>query len=492
MGIFQLLRETLSGFMVATFMPMESLSVIILSFAAEFTSGFAAAGALLDAGVLTIKQTVLALLIGNILAFPVRALRHQLPRYIGIFSPKMGTQILLLGQGFRIASLMMVACCIIMSHKTIAKKLRSGFTTGTAAAAATKGALCLIVEGSAPSRVRIRLLTGADIMIAIHRCRLRKNGEAICSVIKDAGDDPDVTHKAEIGARVSLSNSDEPAIRAKGVEIIISGGEGVGRVTKPGLEVDPGKPAINPGPQKMISQAIEEVMQKHNLIGTVRTEIFVPQGKKLAEKTLNARLGIIGGISILGTTGVVRPLSHDAFIATIKSALSVARACGQDRVVLTTGRRSERFAQNHWREFSPEAFIQIGDFFKLSLAAAAKNDFRHIILAVFFGKALKMAQGVLHTHAAKSSLALDTLARWTLEITRDSDLSRKISAANTARHAFEILSEHHPAVIHRVGQRIRTSAERFAEGNAKIQSVIFDYQGQIVFDSLHKPPSLMV
>ena len=141
----------------------------------------------------------------------------------------------------------------------MAKKLRSGFTTGTAAAAAAKGALRMILEGKKPSRVRIRLLTGADIMIAIHRCSLRKRGEAICSVIKDAGDDPDVTHKAEIGARVALLDSDERFGIGKRPEIIIKGGEGVGRVTKPGLEVEPGQPAINPGPQKMITQAIEEV-----------------------------------------------------------------------------------------------------------------------------------------------------------------------------------------------------------------------------------------
>ena len=365
----------------------------------------------------------------------------------------------------------------------MAKKLRSGFTTGTAAAAATKGALRMILERKKPSRVRIRLLTGADIMIGIHQCRLGQRGEAICSVIKDAGDDPDVTHKAEIGARVVWLDSVEQDGAVKMTEIIISGGEGVGRVTKPGLEVEPGHPAINPGPVKMITQAIEEVLKKHHLVGTVRTEIFVPRGKQLAEKTLNARLGIIDGISILGTTGVVRPMSHDAFIATIESALSVARACGQDRVVLTTGRRSERFAQDRWGRIGPEAFIQIGDFFKLSLASAAKRGFVHITLAVFFGKALKMAQGVPHTHAAKSSLTLDKLSRWTLEITKDLNLSRKISAANTARHAFEILREQHPEVISHVGQRIITSAKRFAGPNIGIRSTIFDYNGAVVFDS---------
>jgi cobalt-precorrin-5B (C1)-methyltransferase len=309
------------------------------------------------------------------------------------------------------------------------------------------------------------------------------SGEAICSVIKDAGDDPDVTHKAEIGARVTLLASDEQCGTAKRRQIIISGGEGVGRVTKPGLEVEPGQPAINPGPQKMITQAIEGVLKKHHRTVTVHAEIFVPRGKELAEKTLNARLGILDGISILGTTGVVRPMSHDAFIATIESALSVARACGLKRVVLTTGRRSERFAQDCWRRISPEAFIQIGDFFKLSLESASKRGFEHITLAVFFGKALKMAQGVPHTHAAKSSLTLNKLSRWTLEITKDLALSRKISAANTARQAFEILREHHPEVISHIGQLVVASAKRFAGLKTRIRGIIFDYNGDVVFDS---------
>ena len=365
----------------------------------------------------------------------------------------------------------------------MAKKLRTGFTTGTAAAAATKGALRLILEGKRPSRVRIRLLTGDDITIAIHMCSLMKRDEAICTVIKDAGDDPDVTHRAEIGARVSLMELDQRCGMDTRPEIIISGGEGVGRVTKPGLEVEPGQPAINPGPRKMITQAIAEVLKKHRLDHSVCTEIFVPRGKKLAKNTLNARLGILGGISILGTTGVVRPMSHDAFIATIESALSVARACGLNRVVLTTGRRSERFAQDCWGRMAPEAFIQIGDFFQLSLAAAAKRGFGHITLAVFFGKAVKMAQGVPHTHAAKSSLTLDRLSGWTLEITKNSELSQAVSTANTARHAFEILHEHHPEVVSHVGQLIVKSAKRFAGLKTEIRSIIFDYDGKVVFDS---------
>ena len=363
------------------------------------------------------------------------------------------------------------------------KKLRTGFTTGTAAAAATKGALRLIVEGKKPAAVQIRLLTGDKITIPIHMCRSTRAGRAECSVIKDAGDDPDVTHKAEIGAKVMLTTSKTGQKPHQDPNIIIRGGKGVGRITKPGLEVPAGQPAINPGPRKMISEAINDVLGKDSTDYTVSTEIFVPLGQVLAEKTLNARLGILGGISILGTTGVVRPMSHDAFIATIESALSVARASGLNQAVLTTGRRSERYAQNHWPQISPEAFIQIGDFFKMSLESASKKDFDRITLAVFFGKALKMAQGVPHTHAAKSAMTMKKLAEWAFEITGDGDFSKNILTANTARHAFDLIQKPCPDVIFHVGRQIVETAKLFAGTNLKIRSVIFDYKGNIFFDS---------
>jgi cobalt-precorrin-5B (C1)-methyltransferase len=363
------------------------------------------------------------------------------------------------------------------------KKLRTGFTTGTAAAAATKGALQLILDGKKSSRVRIRLLTGNDIYIPIHCCRLDKEDHAVCTVIKDAGDDPDVTHRAEIGARVSIQAAGDNQSGSTPLEIVIGGGEGVGRVTKPGLEVPPGRPAINPGPVKMITQAIHDVLKNCRFHGTVETEIFVSQGEEIARKTLNARLGILGGVSILGTTGLVRPMSHDAFIATITSALSVARASGVKKVVLTTGRRSERFAQHLWPILAEEAFVQIGDFFKMSLEAASRQGFEKAALAVFFGKALKMAQGVPHTHAAKASLTLDKLAGWAREITGKQDLAQHILAANTARHAFDIIGQEYPGVIGHVGKRIVKSAQRFAGPDIRIQSIIFDYTGNVVFDS---------
>jgi cobalt-precorrin-5B (C1)-methyltransferase len=233
----------------------------------------------------------------------------------------------------------------------------------------------------------------------------------------------------------------------------------------------------------MIAAAAREVLSKHGKAGAVEIEVFVPQGEAIALKTLNARLGILGGISILGTTGIVRPMSHEAFTATIEAGLSVARACGLKRVILTTGRRSERFAQACWPGLAQEAYVQIGDFFQAGLARCAAKGFETATLAVFFGKALKMAEGLAHTHAARRQLTLDALARWAAAITADEALAADILAANTAREAFGYLHPDHSEVIAEVGRRIVVAAGQFSGPGLKIQSVIFDYEGRVAFDS---------
>jgi len=358
------------------------------------------------------------------------------------------------------------------------RKLKSGFSTGTAAAAAVKGALTLLVRGTTPKSVRIPFLSTGHVDITLHTCYAKTPGKtAVCTVIKDAGDDPDVTNKAEIGARVTLAG------RQPTGDIKITGGQGVGRITKPGLEVPPGQAAINPGPVKMIKNAVAAVYQGAEPAPDLDIEIFVPNGEKLAEKTLNSRLGILGGISILGTTGIVRPMSHSAYIATITSALSVARASGLDTVVLTTGRRSERFSQAVFNNLPEEAFIQMGDFFQKALQSAAGEQLPRIVLAVFFGKAVKMAQGVPHTHASKAQLALDKLSQWAIDVTSDRNFGQRIAQANTARHAFSIILEAYPAVIGHVGGRMVAASQKFAGEQPDVRGVIFNYDGTIVFDS---------
>lgn len=331
----------------------------------------------------------------------------------------------------------------------------------------------MLKEAEPPAAVRLPLLNGMEITVPVHTCKKTDTG-AVCTVIKDAGDDPDITHRAEIGVRLHIHGDGAG-------DIMIRGGIGVGRVTKPGLEVPPGEAAINPGPRQMIREAVEAVLGSDADRPSVTVEVFVPEGERLALKTLNHRLGIIGGISILGTTGLVRPMSHDAYIATIQSSLAVARAAGLETAVFTTGRRSEKHAQSLWPELPEEAFIQIGDFFRDALAGAVEKGFAEIRLAVFFGKAVKMAQGVPHTHAAKSAMTLNRLADWTEKITGDAALARQVRTANTARHAFDLLYPAHPGLVAFVGRRMTEAAEKFGPG-LRISGIIFSFDGTIAFN----------
>ena len=380
-----------------------------------------------------------------------------------------------------------------------AEELRKGFTTGAAAAASVKAALMSLLTCRHPSRVQIRFLTGETRGIDVHHIENLSNTCCRASVIKDAGDDPDITHKAEIGVTLTLKTG-SPGIT-------ITGGEGVGKVTQPGLEVAVGEPAINPGPRQMIEEAVYQVYQqlvmpfRHH----VHVEVFVPKGEELAKKTLNERLGILGGISILGTTGIVRPLSHDAYIATIRSGISVARAGGVTDLIFTTGRRSERYAMDIFPEHPSMAFIQTGDFFKAGIdavldenskplggnertdssdsGAAPRDKIHQITYTVFFGKAVKMALGFEHTHAAKSELTLKTLSKWAQEITGNKKLSEKIASANTARHAFSYIYPGYPDLVSFVGGKIKETAEAFAKTTVNIRIIILDFNGSCAFDS---------
>jgi cobalt-precorrin-5B (C1)-methyltransferase len=359
------------------------------------------------------------------------------------------------------------------------KPLKEGFTTGAAAAAATKAALYYLLSGKQKSRVKIRFLTGEERVINIFEIRKISENQVQCLVIKDAGDDPDITHKAKIGVKLLLSKTD-----GNGIKII--GGIGVGKVTKPGLELDVGEFAINPGPKKMIHESVENVFsillkkRSNDLV----IEVFVPEGRELAKKTLNARLGIIGGISILGTTGIVRPMSHDAYIATIQSGAKIAAASGAKTLVFTTGRRSERFAMKLFHGFNEESFIQTGDFFKASIDEVVKIDqIDSLIITVFFGKAVKMAMGFEHTHAAKANLTMKNLTDWAKKITSDSTLVDNIKSANTARHAFSFIYPEFPDLISHVGNKIVENAQNFAARKLAIRSIIFDFDGNPIFDS---------
>jgi cobalt-precorrin-5B (C1)-methyltransferase len=349
------------------------------------------------------------------------------------------------------------------------KHLRSGFTTGAAAAAATRAALELLLDGRAPEAVHVVLPADPPLEIAVHACRRMSENSAVGSVIKDAGDDPDVTYGAEIGSRVTWSADGNAAT------VTIRGGRGVGRVTRPGLEVPVGQPAINPGPRKMIRRTVLQLLTLRGRRGRVTAEIFVPRGEALARRTLNARLGIVGGLSILGTTGIVRPMSHEAYVAAIRAALSVARASGLRRAVLTTGRRSERLAQQHWPRLPAEAFVQIGDHFARAMEIAADLEFERVHLAIFFGKAVKMARGLPDTHARLSRLSLETPAQWVLEIDGDPVLARRVAHAHTAREAYAVIRDRCPEVIRKAGREVVQWAEAFGRHRVGVEVLVLDY-----------------
>jgi len=354
------------------------------------------------------------------------------------------------------------------------KELRQGFATGTAAAAAALGALYELLGRPCPETVEAPLPGGGSLSIAVQRHgRDGHRGEAV--VVKDAGDDPDVTHGAEIGARVWRR---EPP--AAGEAITLAGGEGVGRVTKPGLPVAVGEPAINPVPRRMIRQGLRQVWDEicpGEPLG-LGVEIFVPRGEELARHTLNPRLGIVGGISILGTTGLVKPFSHQAYRATIAASLRVARAAGLSHIAFSTGGKSEGYLQAQLPGLAQEAFVQMGDYVRFALKVAAGMGFAEITAGAFFGKALKMAQGFGHTHASKGLADLKELGRRTRELTGDATLAGAVAGANTARQALEILSAAGAGgVVAQVGAGMLAALRDYAGPGPGLTAVMFDFDG---------------
>ncbi|HZE20441.1 MAG TPA: cobalt-precorrin-5B (C(1))-methyltransferase CbiD [Desulfobaccales bacterium] len=354
------------------------------------------------------------------------------------------------------------------------RELRQGFATGTAAAAAAQGALYELLGQPCPDQVEVALPGGGSLSIPIQRHKRHGDrGEAV--VIKDAGDDPDVTNGAAIGARVWRRKTS-----GGGEDIVLLGGEGVGRVTKPGLPVAVGEPAINPVPRRMIRQSLRRVWEE---IGTgepwrLTVEIFVPRGEELARQTLNPRLGIVGGISVLGTTGLVKPFSHQAYRATIAASLRVARATGLKHIGFSTGGKSEGYLKALRPEMPEEALVQMGDYVSFALKVAAHMGFAEITAAAFFGKALKIAQGFGHTHASRGLADLQELGRWTLELTGDADLAGEVAQANTARQALEILSRARAAaVVGRVGDRMLAALRDYAGPGPVIKAIILDFDG---------------
>ena len=303
--------------------------------------------------------------------------------------------------------------------------LRSGWTTGTCSAAAAKAATTALLAQEPQSAVEVRLPEGRTVPFAVERCDVHPDSaEAV--VVKDAGDDPDVTHGAHLTATVRWERT--PGVR-------LEGGVGVGVVTKEGLGLEVGGPAINPVPRQMIRDNVGDVVD----LGSrgVRVTISVPDGELRAKKTTNARLGILGGISILGTTGVVRPFSTESWRASVVQAVSVMAAQREPTLVLATGGRTEKAAMRMLPELPEVCFVEVGDFTGAALRQAVEDGLTDVVFVGMAGKLTKLASGVLMTHYTKSKVDPAVLVEVTREAGGDEELLEGVRTANTARHAYE-------------------------------------------------------
>jgi cobalt-precorrin-5B (C1)-methyltransferase len=363
------------------------------------------------------------------------------------------------------------------------RALRTGWTTGTCAAAATKAAATALVTGEPQRAVEIALPSGRRVGFPVERCVLLPGVDgddadgadgAKAVVVKDAGDDPDVTHGAHLTATVHWRA--EPGLS-------IEGGSGVGVVTKPGLGLTVGGPAINDTPRAMITAGVREVLDP--AVRGLRVVVSVPEGERMARKTTNARLGILGGISILGTTGVVRPFSTASWRASVVQAVQVMGAQGARTLVLCTGGRTERGAMVLLPDLPEVCFVEVGDFTGAALRAAVEHGVTRVVFVGMAGKLTKLASGVLMTHYTRSKVDLGLLAEITTAVGGSTELAGEVAGANTARHVAELWEG--AGLLGAAGdelcRRVREVLVRFSGGALAADVAMVDFTGDTVVAS---------
>ena len=351
---------------------------------------------------------------------------------------------------------------------------RSGFTTGACAAAAARAATLGLLTGEVPASIHCALPNGQDVEFPVHAGRV-EGDTAHAVIVKDAGDDPDATNGAHLTAQVRCLPS------AAG-QIVLKGGPGVGLVTKEGLGLEVGGPAINPVPRRNIDANVRAVAGELLDQDGLEVTISVPGGEEMAKKTLNARLGILGGISILGTTGIVRPYSTAAFRASVVQAVDVASKQGQTSIVFTTGGRSEKFAMKQLPELGEACFVQMGDFVKAAFQTAIKRKMARVYIGAMAGKLTKMGQGLAVTHAWKAAIDRDLLADCAHEVGAAPDLVEEIRNAETARFAAERLAVLGLSVdFHRaLAKKAIRSLKGCYPGEYTLTVLVCDFDGEFI------------
>lgn len=344
-------------------------------------------------------------------------------------------------------------------------RLKSGITTGASAAAAARAAALLLFRGE--KRKSIVVFNPEDLPIEVPIASLRKKGDkAEAVVVKDGGDDPDVTSGLEVMVEAAVSPGG----------ISIRGGKGVGVVTRKGLSVKVGEPAINPVPRLMITEAVSDLIPP----GTgVELTISVPLGEEAAQKTLNPRLGIMGGISILGTTGIVRPMSDDAFKKSLEPLVDVAAAAGYNKIVLTPGRIGFRFAVKYG--LPGEAVVETSNYIGYMLDVCVDRGIKAVLLWGHHGKLVKVAAGIFQTHSRNADARQETIAAHAGAYGTGTGVIKKILETRSAEEALEVLKENGlTGVMDIIAARASARSEEYTRGKLRVGTVLLGLDGTIL------------
>lgn len=349
-------------------------------------------------------------------------------------------------------------------------ELRSGWTTGACATAAAKACVIALLQGKFEENVTIQLPQGETPTFHLSRQELGSD-EASAGIIKDAGDDPDVTHGAEIIVKIKLGRP--------GKGITFHAGDGVGTVSLPGLPIPVGEPAINPAPRKMICEVIQAVATSKSHSMDFEVTISIPGGKILAEKTMNGRLGIVGGLSVLGTTGIVRPYSCSAWIHSIHRGIDVARATGLTHLAASTGNTSEESIKKLY-QFHPTALIDMGDFAGGVLKYLRHHPVEKLTLAGGFGKLTKLAQGNMDLHSARSKLDFEKLASCLDELGARREIQQFAKDSITAMAVLDLAHAENLGLANLIAAKARQESLKILDGTVKIEVCIFDRGGKLV------------
>ena len=347
-------------------------------------------------------------------------------------------------------------------------ELKKGWTTGACACAAATAAYEALLTGQFPDPVTVTLPKGQTPAFALVDPGIM--GDAACAaVVKDAGDDPDVTHGATIRARVRLLS--------KGEGLVFRAGPGVGMVTKPGLPIEPGEPAINPGPRKMIRDNLDVLAARHGRDLDAEVTISIDRGEEIAKKTWNPRLGIVGGLSVLGTTGVVIPFSCSAWIHSIHRGIDVARATGLTHVAGSTGKVSEETVRQHFN-LPVEALLDMGDFVGGLLKYLRKNPVPRLTICGGFAKLVKLAQGHLDLHSSRSQVDFAKLSSLVEKLGGRPDQVEMAKSANTAKQVLD--GCRNLPLAETIGRQARETALATLAGHTSVDIIVIDRAGIIL------------